>query len=128
MSKDVVYKDLGLSIIDEEQKFGVNVKDKLKTLRATVDTLTLTATPIPRTLQFRPAGARDLSIISTPPPNRYPVTVLQPFNEHAIKEAIEYELSRGGYFVHDKVKNIGHIADMVRKPVPAPAWPWGTGS
>ena len=121
VSKDVVYKDLGLLIIDEEQKFGVNVKDKLKTLRATVDTLTLTATPIPRTLQFSLLGARDLSIISTPPPNRYPVqTVLQPFNEHAIKEAIEYELSRGGqvYFVHDKVKNIGHIADMVRKLCP----------
>ena len=116
-----MYKDLGLLIVDEEQKFGVNVKDKLKTLRATVDTLTLTATPIPRTLQFSLLGARDLSIISTPPPNRYPVqTVLQPFNEHAIKEAIEYELSRGGqvYFVHDKVKNIGHIADMVRKLCP----------
>ncbi|MCB9167377.1 MAG: transcription-repair coupling factor [Flavobacteriales bacterium] len=121
VSKDVVYKDLGLLIIDEEQKFGVNVKDKLKTLRASVDTLTLTATPIPRTLQFSLMGARDLSIINTPPPNRYPVqTIVQPFNEHVIKEAIEYELSRGGqvYFVHDKVKNIQLVADMVRKLVP----------
>jgi transcription-repair coupling factor (superfamily II helicase) len=94
VSKDVVYKDLGLLIIDEEQKFGVNVKDKLKTLRATVDTLTLTATPIPRTLQFSLMGARDLSIISTPPPNRYPVsTMLQPYDEVVIRGAIEYELS-----------------------------------
>jgi transcription-repair coupling factor (superfamily II helicase) len=95
VSKDVVYKDLGLLIIDEEQKFGVNVKDKLKTLRATVDTLTLTATPIPRTLQFSLMGARDLSIISTPPPNRYPVsTMLQPYDEVTIRGAIEYELTR----------------------------------
>ncbi|MCW5899435.1 MAG: transcription-repair coupling factor [Flavobacteriales bacterium] len=121
VSKDVVYKDLGLMIIDEEQKFGVNTKDKLKTLRETVDTLTMSATPIPRTLQFSLMGARDLSIIATPPPNRQPVqTMVQPFNEHIIKEAIEYELSRGGqvYLVHDKVKNIEHIADMVRKLVP----------
>ncbi len=121
VSKDVEYKDLGLLIIDEEQKFGVNVKDKLKTLRATVDTLTLTATPIPRTLQFSLMGARDLSIISTPPPNRYPVsTMLQPYDEVTIRGAIEYELSRGGqvYFLHDKVKNIEYIADMIRKLVP----------
>ncbi|MBP6390795.1 MAG: transcription-repair coupling factor [Flavobacteriales bacterium] len=121
VSKDVVYKDLGLLIIDEEQKFGVNVKDKLKTLRATVDTLTLTATPIPRTLQFSLMGARDLSIISTPPPNRYPVaTMLQPYDEVTIRGAIEYELSRGGqvYFLHDKVKNIEFIAGMIRKLVP----------
>ncbi|MBL7953658.1 MAG: transcription-repair coupling factor [Flavobacteriales bacterium] len=121
VSKDVVYKDLGLLIIDEEQKFGVNVKDKLKTLRATVDTLTLTATPIPRTLQFSLMGARDLSIISTPPPNRYPVsTMLQPYDEVTIRGAIEYELSRGGqvYFLHDKVKNVEFIAGMIRKLVP----------
>ncbi len=121
VSKDVVYKDLGLLIIDEEQKFGVNVKDKLKTLRASVDTLTLTATPIPRTLQFSLMGARDLSIISTPPPNRYPVsTMLQPYDEVTIRGAIEYELSRGGqvYFLHDKVKNIEFIAGMIRKLVP----------
>jgi transcription-repair coupling factor (superfamily II helicase) len=121
VSKDVVWKDLGLMIIDEEQKFGVNVKDKLKTIRANIDTLTLTATPIPRTLQFSLMGARDLSIISTPPPNRYPVsTLLQPYDEVTIRGAIEYELSRGGqvYFLHDKVKNIEHIADMIRKLVP----------
>jgi transcription-repair coupling factor (superfamily II helicase) len=121
VSKDVKYKDLGLLIIDEEQKFGVNVKDKLKTLRATVDTLTLTATPIPRTLQFSLMGARDLSIISTPPPNRYPVqTNVHPYDEVVIKDAIEYELSRGGqvYFINDKVKNIEFIADMIRKLVP----------
>ena len=121
VSKDVKWKDLGLMIIDEEQKFGVNVKDKLKTIRANVDTLTLTATPIPRTLQFSLMGARDLSIISTPPPNRYPVsTILQPYDEVTIRGAIEYELSRGGqvYFLHDKVKNIEFIADMVRKLVP----------
>ncbi|MBZ0204783.1 MAG: transcription-repair coupling factor [Flavobacteriales bacterium] len=121
VSKDVKYKDLGLLIIDEEQKFGVNVKDKLKTLRATVDTLTLTATPIPRTLQFSLMGARDLSIISTPPPNRYPVqTNVHPYDEVVIKDAIEYELSRGGqvYFINDKVKNIEYVVDMVRKLVP----------
>ncbi len=121
VSKDVEYKDLGLLIIDEEQKFGVNVKDKLKTLRATVDTLTLTATPIPRTLQFSLMGARDLSIISTPPPNRYPVqTNLHPYDEVVIQGAIEYELSRGGqvYFINDKVKNIEFVAGMIRKLVP----------
>lgn len=121
VSKDVKYKDLGLLIIDEEQKFGVNVKDKLKTLRATVDTLTLTATPIPRTLQFSLMGARDLSIISTPPPDRYPVqTMVQPYDEVVIRGAIEYELSRGGqvYFINDKVKNIEFVADMIRKLVP----------
>jgi transcription-repair coupling factor (superfamily II helicase) len=121
VSKDVKYKDLGLLIIDEEQKFGVNVKDKLKTIRASIDTLTLTATPIPRTLQFSLMGARDLSIISTPPPNRYPVsTMLQPYDEVTIRGAIEYELSRGGqvYFIHDKVKNISFMADMIRKLVP----------
>src|SRR5690606_33072423 len=120
-SKDVQFKDLGLLIIDEEQRFGVAAKERLRKLRAEVDTLTLTATPIPRTLQFSLMGARDLSIISTPPPNRFPVqTILQPFDEAVIKGAIEYELSRGGqvYFVHDKVKNIEHIADMIRKIVP----------
>jgi transcription-repair coupling factor (superfamily II helicase) len=121
VSKDVEYKDLGLLVIDEEQKFGVNVKDKLKTLRATVDTLTLTATPIPRTLQFSLMGARDLSIISTPPPNRYPIqTTVHPYDEVVIKGAIDHELSRGGqvFFVHDKVKNIELVAAMIRKLVP----------
>ncbi|MBK9286875.1 MAG: transcription-repair coupling factor [Flavobacteriales bacterium] len=121
VSKDVVYKDLGLLIIDEEQKFGVKQKEYLRRLKTNVDTLTLTATPIPRTLQFSLMGARDLSIISTPPPNRYPVsTMLQPYDEVVIKGAIEYELSRGGqvYFINDKVKNIEFVAGMIRKLVP----------
>ncbi|HRO75465.1 MAG TPA: CarD family transcriptional regulator, partial [Crocinitomicaceae bacterium] len=111
------FKDLGLLIIDEEQKFGVSVKDKLKTLRETVDTLTLTATPIPRTLQFSLMGARDLSIISTPPPNRQPVnTEIITFNEEAIRDAIAYEISRNGqvYFVHNRVQNIREIAGMIQ--------------
>ena len=121
VGKRVKWKDLGLLIIDEEQKFGVAVKDKLKTLRATVDTLTLTATPIPRTLQFSLMGARDLSIISTPPPNRYPVeTEIGSFNEALIRDAIAYELSRGGqaYFVHNRVANIRDVAGMINRLVP----------
>lgn len=121
VGKNVVFKDLGLLVIDEEQKFGVGVKDKLKTLRETVDTLTLTATPIPRTLQFSLMGARDLSIMTTPPPNRHPMqTELHPFNENIFKEAIEYEVSRGGqvFFVHNKVKNIQEIAEMIRRLCP----------
>jgi transcription-repair coupling factor (superfamily II helicase) len=121
VSKDVQFKRLGLVIIDEEHRFGVRQKEALKSLRAEVDVLTLTATPIPRTLQFSLMGARDLSIISTPPPNRYPVsTMLQPYDEVTIRGAIEYELSRGGqvYFLHDKVKNIEFIAGMIRKLVP----------
>ena len=105
VGKRIKWKDLGLLVIDEEQKFGVAVKDKLKTLRATVDSLTLTATPIPRTLQFSLMGARDLSIMSTPPPNRYPVeTEIGSFNEELIRDAISYEISRGGqaYFVHNE--------------------------
>ena len=102
VGKDVAFKDLGLLVIDEEQKFGVSVKDKLKTFKANVDTLTLTATPIPRTLQFSLMGARDLSVINTPPPNRYPVqTEVYTFDEELIRDAISYEVSRGGqiYFV-----------------------------
>ncbi len=120
-SKEVKFKDLGLLIIDEEQKFGVGVKDKLKLMRANVDTLTLTATPIPRTLQFSLMGARDLSIISTPPPNRYPVqTELQVFNEELIRDAIAYEIKRGGqvFFVHNKVQNIGEVAGLIQRLVP----------
>jgi len=120
-SKDVVFKDLGLLILDEEQKFGVGVKDKLKTLRATVDTLTLTATPIPRTLQFSLLGARDLSIISTPPPNRFPVkTVVTPWNEEIIREAIENEVARGGqvFLVNDKVQNIEEVAGLIQRMCP----------
>ncbi len=117
----VKYKDLGLMIIDEEQKFGVAVKDKLKTLRATVDTLTLTATPIPRTLQFSLMGARDLSIINTPPPNRQPVlTDVIHFNEEAIRDAIAYEVSRGGqvFFVHNRLANIREVSGMISRLCP----------
>ena len=120
-NKKVKFKDLGLLIVDEEQKFGVGVKDKLKLLRANIDTLTLTATPIPRTLQFSLMGARDLSIISTPPPNRYPVqTELHVFNEELIRDAIAYEIKRGGqvFFVHNKVQNIGEVAGLIDRLVP----------
>src|SRR5690606_22220649 len=107
VGKDVQFKDLGLLIIDEEQKFGVGVKDKLKEIRVNVDTLTLTATPIPRTLHFSLMGARDLSVINTPPPNRFPIkTELQTFNKEIIFKAITQEMNRGGqaYFVHHRVK------------------------
>jgi transcription-repair coupling factor (superfamily II helicase) len=121
VGEKVKFKDLGLMIIDEEQKFGVAVKDKLKTLKATVDTLTLTATPIPRTLQFSLMGARDLSIINTPPPNRQPVlTEVIQFNEEAIRDAIAYEVSRGGqvYFVHNRLQNIKEVSGMIQRLCP----------
>lgn len=121
VSKDVKFQDLGLLIIDEEQKFGVGVKDKLKTMKVNVDTLTLTATPIPRTLQFSLMSARDLSIINTPPPNRYPVqTELHSFNEAVIKDAVYAELSRNGqvFFIHNRVQNIGEVCAMIKKIVP----------
>ncbi len=121
VSKSVKFKDIGLLIIDEEQKFGVGIKDKLKTFKSTVDTLTLTATPIPRTLQFSLMGARDLSVISTPPPNRYPVqTELHTFSEELIRDAVSYELNRGGqvFFVHNKVQNIAEIAGIIQRLVP----------
>lgn len=117
----VKFKDLGLIIIDEEQKFGVSVKDKLKTLRETVDTLTLTATPIPRTLQFSLMGARDLSIINTPPPNRQPVlTEIITFNEEAIRDAVSYEVSRGGqvFFIHNRLQNIKEVSGMIQRLCP----------
>jgi len=121
ISKDVKYKDLGLLIIDEEQKFGVATKEKLRQLKVNVDTLTLTATPIPRTLQFSLMGARDLSIISTPPPNRYPIqTELHMFNEVSIRDAIMYEVTRGGqvFFVHNRIHNINDIAGLIQKLCP----------
>ncbi|MDE0870968.1 MAG: transcription-repair coupling factor [Flavobacteriales bacterium] len=121
VGKRVKFKDLGLLVIDEEQKFGVAVKDKLKTLKANVDTLTLTATPIPRTLQFSLMGARDLSTIATPPPNRQPVeTTLCPFQEEIIRDAVSYEITRGGqvYFVNNRVKNIQEVAGMISRLVP----------
>ncbi|MCW9707342.1 transcription-repair coupling factor [Fodinibius salsisoli] len=120
-SKDVKFDDLGLLVVDEEQRFGVSAKEKLKKYRATVDVLTLTATPIPRTLQFSLMGARDLSIIHTPPPNRQPVeTEIHSFNEDLIRDAITQEISRGGqvFFIHNRVKNIEAVANMVRKLVP----------
>ncbi len=117
----VKFKDLGLLIIDEEQKFGVGTKDKLKTLRANVDTLTLTATPIPRTLQFSMMGARDLSLIQTPPPNRYPIqTELHTFSESLIRDAVSYEMQRGGqvFVVHNRIGNIAEVAGMISRLVP----------
>ncbi|PVW15386.1 transcription-repair coupling factor [Marixanthomonas spongiae] len=121
VNKSVEFKDLGLLIIDEEQKFGVAVKDKLKTIKENVDTLTLTATPIPRTLQFSLMAARDLSVITTPPPNRYPVeTHVIRFGEESIRDAIRYEISRGGqvYFVHNRIENIKEVAGMIQRLVP----------
>lgn len=121
VGKDISFKNLGLLIIDEEQKFGVTVKEKLKRLKVNVDTLTLTATPIPRTMQFSLMGVRDLSIIKTPPPNRYPIlTELHTFNEDIIREAIEYEVSRNGqvFFIHNRVQNIGEVKDMVLRICP----------
>ncbi len=121
VGKDVKWKDLGLLVIDEEQKFGVGVKDKLKTIRVNVDTLTLSATPIPRTMQFSLMGARDLSVLSTPPPNRYPVqTEVRGFNEELIRDAVAYEVSRGGqvFFVHNRIENISEVAGMIQRLLP----------
>jgi transcription-repair coupling factor (superfamily II helicase) len=121
LGKEVQFKDLGLLIIDEEQKFGVNAKDKLKTLRVNVDTLTLTATPIPRTLQFSLLGARDLSVIRTPPGNRYPIlTELKGFNEEFIRDTIQLELERGGqvFFLHNRIQNLPEMAGVLQRLVP----------
>lgn len=121
VSKDVKFKDLGLLVIDEEQKFGVKVKEKLKEFKVNVDVLTLTATPIPRTLHFSLLGARDLSVISTPPPNRQPVTTeIHTFNDELIRDAISFELQRGGqvFFVHNRVSDIEGIANIVLRLVP----------
>ncbi len=121
VSKDINFKSLGLLIIDEEQKFGVKSKEQLKRIKTNVDTLTLTATPIPRTLQFSLMGARDLSLINTPPPNRYPiVTEVHVFNEKLIREAIMYEVSRGGqvFFIHNRVQNINDMAQLIKRICP----------
>jgi transcription-repair coupling factor (superfamily II helicase) len=121
ISKDVEFKDLGLLIVDEEQKFGVKVKDRLKELKVNVDVLTLTATPIPRTLHFSLMGARDLSIISTPPPNRQPVTTeLHTFHETIVRDAISFELRRGGqvFFVHNRINDIEEVANLIFRLVP----------
>lgn len=121
LNKDVVFKDLGLLVVDEEQKFGVKAKDRLKELRVNVDVLTLTATPIPRTLHFSLLGARDLSVITTPPPNRQPVTTeVRIFNEEFIRDALSYELQRGGqvFFVHNRVNDIESIGNIILRLVP----------
>ena len=121
VNKEVEFKDLGLLIIDEEQKFGVKVKDKLKEFKINVDVLTLTATPIPRTLHFSLMGARDLSIIATPPPNRQPVTTeIHSFNESVIRNAISFEVRRGGqvFFVHNRIQDIEQVANIILKLVP----------
>ncbi|AXO81032.1 transcription-repair coupling factor [Olleya aquimaris] len=120
-NKNVKFKDLGLLIVDEEQKFGVAVKEKLKTIKDNVDVLTLTATPIPRTLQFSLMAARDLSVITTPPPNRYPIesNVIR-FNEESIRDAVSYEIERGGqvFFIHNRIENIKEVAGMIQRLVP----------
>jgi transcription-repair coupling factor (superfamily II helicase) len=117
----IKYKDIGLLIVDEEQKFGVAVKDKLKTLKENIDTLTLTATPIPRTLQFSLMAARDLSIINTPPPNRVPIesNVIR-FSEEVIRDAIRYEIQRGGqvFFIHNRIENIKEVAGLLQRLLP----------
>lgn len=121
LGKDVEFKDLGLLIIDEEQKFGVSVKEKLRQLKVNVDTLTMTATPIPRTLQFSLLGARDLSVISTPPPNRYPIqTELHTFNEDVIADAINFEMSRNGqvFLVNNRISNLPELKAMILRHIP----------
>lgn len=121
LNKEIGFKDLGLLVIDEEQKFGVAAKEKLRRIMINVDTLTLTATPIPRTLQFSLLNARDLSIIKTPPPNRQPIhTEIRIFSEELIKDAIDYEVTRGGqvFFVHNRVKNLPDVTAMLRRLSP----------
>jgi transcription-repair coupling factor (superfamily II helicase) len=121
VNQKIQYKDLGLLIVDEEHKFGVSVKEKLKDLKSSLDTLTLTATPIPRTLQFSLMGARDLSVIKTPPPNRQPIeTSLIGFNEEKIRDAVFFEMQRGGqvYFVNNRIENLSQIAGMIQRLVP----------
>ena len=121
LGKEIVFKDLGLLIIDEEQKFGVSTKEKLRQMRANLDTLTLTATPIPRTLQFSLMGARDLSVMTTPPPNRYPVqTELVHFDDDVIKEAIEFEISRNGqvFFVNNRISNLLDLEMHIKRLLP----------
>ena len=121
IGKSVKFKDLGLLIIDEEQKFGVSTKEKLRQMKSNVDTLTMSATPIPRTLQFSLVGARDLSVIQTPPPNRYPIqTEIHTFGSEIITDAINFEMSRNGqvYFVNNRISQLQEIADMIHKYIP----------
>ena len=121
VGKNVKFHDLGLLIIDEEQKFGVSTKEKLRQLKTNVDTLTMSATPIPRTLQFSLVGARDLSVIQTPPPNRYPIqTEIHTFSPEIIVDAINFEMSRNGqvYFVNNRISDLTHIAEIIKKHIP----------
>ena len=121
ISKSIKFKDLGLLIIDEEQKFGVSTKEKLRQMKTSVDTLTMSATPIPRTLQFSLVGARDLSVIQTPPPNRYPIqTEIHTFSPEILSEAINFEMSRNGqvYFVNNRISDLEHLAEIIQKYVP----------
>ncbi|MDO5570308.1 MAG: transcription-repair coupling factor [Bacteroidales bacterium] len=121
IGKDVKFKDIGLLIIDEEQKFGVAVKEKLKQLKTNIDTLTMTATPIPRTLQFSLMGARDLSVIATPPPNRYPIqTEVHRFDEQVIKEAINFEMSRNGqvFFINNRIQQLADLESLIHRLIP----------
>ncbi len=121
ISKSLKFKDLGLLIIDEEQKFGVSTKEKLRQMKTSVDTLTMSATPIPRTLQFSLVGARDLSVIQTPPPNRYPIqTEIHTFSPEILSEAINFEMSRNGqvYFVNNRISDLEHLAEIIQKYVP----------
>ncbi len=121
LGKEVKFKDLGLLVVDEEQKFGVGHKEKIKTLRTAVDCLTLTATPIPRTLQFSLMGARDLSIMNTPPPNRQPIqTEVQVYNEDFIREAIYFETERGGqvFFIYNRIAGLAEMAAIIQALCP----------
>ena len=125
LSKDVAFKNLGLLVVDEEQRFGVRHKERLKQLRAAVDVLTLTATPIPRTLHMSLTGIRDVSIIQTPPEGRLPIkTYLQPYEDRLVHEALIRELERDGqvYFVHNRVAGIEALAQKLRKLVPRPGY------
>src|SRR4029077_2433151 len=121
LGKDVKFKDLGIMIIDEEQKFGVASKEKLKQIRTPVDSLTLTATPIPRTLQFSLMGARDLSIMNTPPPNRQPIqTEVRVFNQDFIRDAIYYEVERGGqvFYIHNRIQGLKEMTVLLQELCP----------
>ena len=130
IGKTVQFKDLGLLVVDEEQKFGVGVKEKLKQLKVNVDTLTMSATPIPRTLQFSLMGARDLSAINTPPRNRYPIiTNVTALDDEILREAINFELARGGqvFIVNNRIEQLFDLESRVRRLVPTPARWWGMG-
>ncbi|MFA9289759.1 MAG: transcription-repair coupling factor [Solirubrobacteraceae bacterium] len=130
INQSITYKDIGLLIVDEEHKFGVGIKEKLKNLKSSLDTLTLTATPIPRTLQFSLIGARDMSLIKTPPPNRQPTeTAIVNFSEEKIRDAIFFEIQRGGqvYFINNRIENLQQIAGLIQRLVPDTKIAWAHG-